>query len=139
MPTALVVTVLLTHRGRGLSRKDLIAKFEWLRNEITKRGGKVATPDVAKGEENTGKLIDSAISVLGNLVGKQKNVLEPVYTPNHRFELSLYRNQIIHLFVNDGLVACGIYSYIKHNPQAIINKKDLLADVAFLSSLLKLV
>lgn len=45
MPTAVVGTVLLTSRGRGLGRRELITKFEWLREQIIKRGGKVATPE----------------------------------------------------------------------------------------------
>lgn len=44
LPTAIVVSVLLTHKGRGISRTELITKFEWLRDQIKARGGKVATP-----------------------------------------------------------------------------------------------
>ncbi len=68
--------------------------------------------ETPRGELNTGELVETAISVLGNLIGKQKNVLEPVYTPKNRFELSYYRNQVIHLFVNEGMVACSVYARI---------------------------
>ncbi len=44
MPTAIVVTVLLTHKGRGVSKRELVRSFEHLRNEILSRKGRVATP-----------------------------------------------------------------------------------------------
>jgi hypothetical protein len=53
MPSAIIGTILLTIRARGITRKDLIEKFIWLRQEILKRGGKVATPD-SKSDQNTG-------------------------------------------------------------------------------------
>lgn len=37
MPTSIVVTAILTHRGRGISKKDLESKFIWLRELILKR------------------------------------------------------------------------------------------------------
>lgn len=136
LPTAIVVSVLLTHRGRGISRRDLITKFEWLREEIKKRGGKVATPDTPFA--NTGQLIDTALVVLGNLVTKQKNVLEPILTPSKRFELSYYRNQILHLFMNEGLIACALYSRVHLSSDHAVLFQDLLRDVTFLSQLLKM-
>jgi len=40
-----------------------------------------------------------AIQVLKDLVGERKDLLEPVYYALKRFEMSLYRNQVIHLFI----------------------------------------
>src|SRR5688572_20477947 len=78
------------------------------------------------------QLVEAALNVLGSLVVRQKNVLEPVITPAKRFvitfvvpaaqlvyqELSYYRNQIIHLFINEGIIACGLYKHVKINPDA---------------------
>ncbi len=83
-------------------------------------------------------------------MGKQKNVLEPVFTPDKRFvkliflfgshfqELAYYRNQIIHLFVNEGVVAASIYKHVKLNYEKSVSKSELLNSVSFLSQLLKI-
>lgn len=42
MPAALVGTVLLTIRGRGVGKAELVQRVGWLRNAIEARGGKVA-------------------------------------------------------------------------------------------------
>jgi len=137
MPTAIVVTAILTHRGRGISRAELIRKFQWIRDMIVQRGGKVATV-ATDDSKHTGQIIDVSLNVLGNLIGKQKNVLEPVFVPAKRFELSFYRNQIVHLFVNEGLLACSIYARNRKKLDTVIDTSQLLQDVAFLSRLLKL-
>jgi glycerol-3-phosphate O-acyltransferase len=53
--------------------------------------------------------VDAALNVLGSMISRQKNVLEPVIMPAKRFELSYYRNQIVHLFVNEGMISCSLY------------------------------
>eukprot|EP01114_Cavostelium_apophysatum_P020927 TRINITY_DN7157_c0_g1_i1.p1 TRINITY_DN7157_c0_g1~~TRINITY_DN7157_c0_g1_i1.p1 ORF type:complete len:731 (+),score=200.79 TRINITY_DN7157_c0_g1_i1:88-2280(+) len=135
LPPAILVSVMLTHRGRGISRPELIQKFEWLSDQIKKRGGKVATPDAA---HNTGQLIDTTLKVIGSLITKQKNVLQPVFTPAKRFELAYYRNQILHLFMNEGLVACSLYSNLRLRTDVSVDQTRLLEDVAFISMLLKM-
>lgn len=49
LPTSLIVTVLLTHHGRGISKTLLVEKVRWLREEIQRRGGHVAhhTDDIS--------------------------------------------------------------------------------------------
>jgi glycerol-3-phosphate O-acyltransferase len=42
MPTALIGTILLTLRGRGVGRDELIQKVNWLKHEILRKGCKVA-------------------------------------------------------------------------------------------------
>lgn len=133
MPTALVVTVLLTHYGRGLSREQLIEKVRWLRMQVISRGGKVAT----FGSKNTAAVVDAAVNVLGNLIGKPNQTLVPVLTPSKRFELSYYRNQIIHIFVSEAVVACAVYSHTRLDTAAVVQKGQLLEDVKWLSRLLK--
>lgn len=50
---SLVGTLLLTLRGRGVGRSELICKVDWLRQEILDRGGHVA--DFV---EETGVIVD---------------------------------------------------------------------------------
>lgn len=42
MPSALVGTVILTLRGRGVGRSELIRRVDWLTRVINKKGGQVA-------------------------------------------------------------------------------------------------
>jgi hypothetical protein len=42
MPSALVGTTLLTLRGRGVGKDELVRKVNWLKKEIIKKGGRVA-------------------------------------------------------------------------------------------------
>lgn len=137
MPAALVGTILLTLRGRGVGRNELIRKVKWLKDEIILRGGKVAE----SGRSSTEVLVDRAVGVLRDLVGKRYDILESVYYPLRRFELSYYRNQVIHLFVPECIVSVAMYATIKaggpvKNQRTPI-KSRLLNDVKFLSMLLR--
>ncbi|CAI2177610.1 8662_t:CDS:10 [Funneliformis geosporum] len=89
MPTALVGTVILTLRGRGVGRKELIRRVEWLRAAITAKGGRVADFSGM----SIGDIVDRAINVLKDLIKERKELLEPVFYAEKRFELSFYRNQ----------------------------------------------
>lgn len=42
MPSALVGTVILTLRGRGVGRSELIRRVDWLRKIIQDKGGHVS-------------------------------------------------------------------------------------------------
>ncbi|KAJ3115060.1 hypothetical protein HK098_007075, partial [Nowakowskiella sp. JEL0407] len=55
-----------------------------------------------------------AIQNLKDLVGHRMDLLESVYYPVKRFELSFYRNQVIHLFIQEAIVAVGLYATIKN-------------------------
>ncbi|KAF9169199.1 hypothetical protein BGX21_010847 [Mortierella sp. AD011] len=136
MPTALVGTVILTLRGRGVGRSELIRRVEWLKREILSKGGRVAN---FSGME-TGEVVDRALGVLKDLVAVQKNLIEPVFYAVKRFELSFYRNQLIHLFVHEAIVAVTMYTRIKiggAKSTQRISYTDLLNEVTFLSRLLK--
>lgn len=67
MPTALVGTVLLTLRGRGVGRNELIRRVKWVKAEILAKGAKVAE----SASSSTEVLVDRAVSVLSDLVGKR--------------------------------------------------------------------
>ncbi|KAI8924622.1 hypothetical protein BC831DRAFT_464859 [Entophlyctis helioformis] len=137
MPTALVGTALLTLRGRGVGRNELIRKVKWIRKEILSKGGSVAE----FGDVPLSVILDRAITVLGDLIGRRTDLLEPVYYPGKRFELSFYRNQVIHLFVAESIVSLAIYATIKAGgpikAQRVPITPNLVDDVSFLSQLLK--
>ncbi|KAG0018533.1 hypothetical protein BGZ81_010189 [Podila clonocystis] len=136
MPTALVGTVILTLRGRGVGRNELIRRVDWLKKEILSKGGRVAN---FSGME-TGEVVDRALGVLKDLVALQKNLLEPVFYAVKRFELSFYRNQLIHLFIHEAIVAVTMYTRIKiggAKSTQFIGQTELLNEVTFMSRLLK--
>ena len=54
MPGALIGTVILTLRGRGVGRSELIRRVEWLRDRITAKGGHVAE----FGNRTTAEVVD---------------------------------------------------------------------------------
>ena len=107
MPTALVGTVLLTLRGRGVGKSDLIRKVDWLSQKIISRGGRVAH---LRGLE-TEPVVERALEVLGpGLVGRVDGLAEPTYYAVDRFELSFYRNMTIHLFISEAVISAALYT-----------------------------
>ncbi|KAJ3139084.1 hypothetical protein HK100_012001 [Physocladia obscura] len=137
MPTALVGTILLTLRGRGVGHDELVRKIEWLKKGIEMRGGSAAD----FGGKSTGWVVDRAIQVLKDLIGQRTDLLEPVYYPVKRFELSYYRNQVIHLFINEAILSCALYATVKQggpiHVQRVKINPDLERDCSFVSKLLK--
>ncbi|KAI8057148.1 acyltransferase-domain-containing protein [Syncephalis plumigaleata] len=138
MPTALVGTVILTLRGRGVGRSELIRRVNWLRRAIIRKGGRVAY----FGNMSTGDIVDRAVQVMRELVSvqKDKDILEPVFYTNHRFELSFFRNQVIHLFLSEAIISASMYVQIKIGgikSAQRIHHNALRDNAAFLSRLLK--
>ncbi|KAL1920575.1 uncharacterized protein VTP21DRAFT_952 [Calcarisporiella thermophila] len=139
MPTSLVGTVLLTLRSRGVARNELIRRVEWLRREILAKGGNVAD----FGDKTVSEIVERAIEVLKGLVAmnKEKDLLEPIYYATKRFELSYYRNQLMHLFVPEAILSVSLYTQVKFGGSKSTQRMpytQLLDKVIFLSSLLKL-
>ncbi|CAG8590188.1 6313_t:CDS:10 [Funneliformis mosseae] len=99
----------------GVGRKELIRRVEWLRAAILAKGGRVADFSGM----SIGDIVDRAINVLKDLIKERKELLEPVFYAEKRFELSFYRNQ------------GGAKSTQR------LHISTLLDEVAFLSQLLK--
>ncbi|KAJ3360646.1 hypothetical protein GGF32_008262 [Allomyces javanicus] len=131
MPSALVGTVILTLRGRGVSRTDLVTKVEWLRHQVLLKGGKVAEFGDA-----TEVIVDRVLAILGSdMIGERKDLLEPVYFVKKRFELSWYRNQTIHLFITESILCAVLEVLLREHTN--VSRQRLLQDVSFLSQLLR--
>ncbi|CAG8445599.1 13588_t:CDS:10 [Dentiscutata erythropus] len=136
MPTALVGTVVLTLRGRGVGRNELIRRVDWLKAAILTRGGRVKDFYGM----STAEIVDRAIAVLKDLIVERKDLLEPVFYAEKRFELSFYRNQVMHLFVSEAIISVAMYTKIKQGgakPAQRLNRATLLKEIEFLSQLLK--
>lgn len=133
MPTALVGTVLLTLRGRGVGKAELVRRLDWLSERVRAKGGRVAhfyrSP--------TEMVVDRALDVLGpKLVGETPGLAEPTYHAVDRFQLSFYRNMLIHLFITEALVSVAMYTKIKQGggpTNQRIGYEALRTQVSFLS------
>ncbi|KAL8684679.1 MAG: hypothetical protein Q9224_006191, partial [Gallowayella concinna] len=100
MPTALIGTVLLTLRGRGVGKSELIRRVDWLSARVRAKGGRVAHFAGAP----TSTIIERGLDVLGSgLVGTIDDLPETTYCAVDRFQLSFYRNMTIHLFISEAL------------------------------------
>ncbi|KAH0365805.1 acyltransferase-domain-containing protein, partial [Aureobasidium melanogenum] len=137
MPTALVGTVLLTLRGRGAGKSELVRRVDWLTERVKKQGGRIAH---FSGLPTT-VVVERALEVLGpNLVGEYRNLPEKTYYAADRFQLSFYRNMTIHLFVSEALVSAALYTKVKlgGGPEnQSISYNDLYDYVYFLSQLFR--
>lgn len=110
MPTALIGTVLLTLRGRGVGEAEMIRRVEWLGERVRAKGGRVAH----FGGTATAAVVERGLEVLGkDLVGVVEGLPEPTYFAVDRFQLSFYRNMTIHLFISEALVCASMYSRVK--------------------------
>ncbi|KAJ5619957.1 hypothetical protein N7510_003941 [Penicillium lagena] len=137
MPTALVGTVLLTLRGRGVGKGELVRRLDWLCDRVRAKGGRVAhfyrSP--------TEMVVDRALDVMGpKLVGEVAGLVEPTYYAVDRFQLSFYRNMLIHLFITEALVSAAMYTKIKQGggpANQRITYEALRNQVSFLSQLFR--
>jgi 1-acyl-sn-glycerol-3-phosphate acyltransferase len=110
MPTALVGTILLTLRGRGVGKSELVRRVNWLSDRVRAQNGRLAHFSTT----NTAAVVDRALEVLGpNLVGRVDGLPEETYFAEDRFQLSFYRNMTIHLFVSQALVCAALYLKVK--------------------------
>lgn len=137
MPTSLIGTVLLTLRGRGVGKTELIRRVDWLSERVRAQGGRVAH----FGGLPSSIVVERTLEVLGpKLVGVQTDLAEETYFAVDRFQLSFYRNMTIHLFVSQALVAASIYTVVKAGSSSdnhTITYPALLSQVAFLSQLFR--
>lgn len=133
MPTALVGTILLTLRGRGVGKAELIRRVDWLSERVRVKGGRVAHFYRAPTEQ----VVDRALDVLGpKLVGLISGLVEPTYYAVDRFQLSFYRNMTIHLFITEALVSAAVYTRVKQGGGPLnqrITYDALREQVSFLS------
>ena len=137
MPTALIGTVLLTLRGRGVGKFELIRRVEWLSDRVRNKGGRVAH----FAGSPTEVVVNRGLEVLGSgLVGVVNGLPETTYYAVDRFQLSFYRNMTIHLFISEALVSAAMYTRVKQGggpANQDITFEALYDQVSFLSQLFR--
>ncbi|KAI2472476.1 acyltransferase-domain-containing protein [Annulohypoxylon bovei var. microspora] len=137
MPTALIGTVLLTLRGRGVGMSELMRRIKWLIARVGAKGGRVAH----FGNAPLSDVVERGLDVLGkDLVGVVQGLAEPTYYAVDRFQLSFYRNMTIHLFISEALISASMYTRVKLGggpAHQEISYSTLREQVLFLSSLFR--
>ena len=137
MPTALIGSVLLTLRGRGVGKSELIRRVDWLSERVRSKGGRVAH----FGGAPTEVVVDRGLDVLGpGLVGVVDGLPEITYYAVDRFQLSFYRNMTIHLFISEALVSAAMYTRVKQGggpKNQSISFQGLYEQVSFLSQIFR--
>ena len=74
------------------------------------------------------------------MTGEIKGLAEPTFFARDRFQLSFYRNQVIHLFVSEVIISAALYIKIKQGggpANQKISYRELWSQCEFLSQLLK--
>jgi len=140
--TSLVATVILAYR-KGITFEDLVTNVDWLREDIGEQpNGFVAY------EGTTQDLVKHGLKLLENVVGKLRNAYMPIANSagaksNDKCRqcilvLDYYRNQLIHLYAQDGIIACALSSLLNKLDMTLdgIQKKDLVREASFLKKLL---
>ncbi|MCJ1283227.1 hypothetical protein MMC26_002555 [Xylographa opegraphella] len=137
MPTALVGCVLLTLRGRGVGMSELVRRVDWLCDRVRGNGGRVAHFNGIP----TSDVVQRAIEVLGpDLVNTVDGLLEPTYYAVDRFQLSFYRNQIVHLFISESVLSLSLYTTVKRGggpSDQLMSYAALYKQAEFLSQLFR--
>jgi len=137
MPTALVGTVLLTLRSRGVGKSELVRRVNWLCQRVLAQNGRIAH----FAQNSTETVVERALDVLGpKLVGRVEGLSEDTYFAVDRFQLSFYRNMTIHLFVSQALICAAVYTHVKFGgteEAQRISYAELKHYVLFLSQLFR--
>ncbi|KNC49199.1 glycerol-3-phosphate acyltransferase [Thecamonas trahens ATCC 50062] len=146
VPSAVVGTILLTHYKRGLALKDLAQCVTWLRNEVRKRGFRVAARARGSFESDVAQLVNRVLSSRDSgssneMVKKFRGdtLLFGLYTPEERMLLVFYRNQLMHVFVPEALVCAALYALERKRGEfpARVSGRDLRRYTHFLVQLFR--
>eukprot|EP00668_Euglena_longa_P033189 GGOE01042721.1.p1 GENE.GGOE01042721.1~~GGOE01042721.1.p1 ORF type:complete len:631 (-),score=183.11 GGOE01042721.1:202-2094(-) len=139
-PGVLVATVLATEPIRGIAEVDLQRQVEAIREEVEVRGGLVAPLEHGLSEA----IEQVVIKVLGmekqnhQLVKRHKNfIMLSLWTPPEQLELSMMRNQLIHVFVLEGFVCVSMYAAEKSVFPCCVRREALRQSCTFLMHLFK--
>jgi len=115
-PAALVATALLTNRHRGIVEKDLVEQARTILSSLERLGAPLAPPIL----DETGQLREEAVRETIRLFLDGKLIVEhpsdathsaaPIYSvpDERRIALEYYKNNILHFFVPNALIASAL-------------------------------
>lgn len=140
MPSALLGTVLLTTRKSGLLRDELLHRVRWLIMRTREKKANLCLPKDFEEltMEDIGSVVDNAVNVLGpGLISiENKKVVMPVYRAVDEFRLSYYRNQTVHLFIQEAVTCVALVALAEPSFEKRVAIGDICAKGRFLLLLL---
>ncbi len=110
MSTSMVASILLMHR-KGISEEMLVDRVEWLSRELKARNAETGgvSPEAAAIS------VKNAVNLLDTIVNRKKDIFELSISPKYDYKnillLSYYRNNLMHVFFLESVVACALTSF----------------------------
>ena len=109
MPPSICASVLLMHR-KGITRDELVKQVEFVLNLLKQRNA------ITPAYWNSAKTwVKKGTYHLNETVGSKKDIIEPRVTPNVDYKnillLSYYRNNLIHLFINEAFITWSLFGF----------------------------
>lgn len=136
MPTSICASILLMHR-KGISEDELQKQVEYLISALRVR--KAIIPSYCNRAENC---VKKGTFHLNETVGKKKDIFEPRVIPKVDYKnillLSYYRNNLIHLFINEAFISCSLFGFGHHlSWKGGVTREDLFEKVIYITNLLR--
>jgi 1-acyl-sn-glycerol-3-phosphate acyltransferase len=136
MPTNICASLLLMHR-KGISEDELVKQIDWLVKELKHRN--VDMPSYC----NDSKIcMTKGTYHLNETVGKKKDIFQPRVIPKIDYKnillLGYYRNNLIHIFLNEAFIACSLFGFGHHDSwKEGVGRQALWEKTEFISKLLQ--
>lgn len=136
MPTSICASILLMHR-KGISEDELIKQVGYLIDVLKSKNA--ILPSYCNRAESC---VKKGTYHLNETVSKKKDIFEPRVIPKVDYKnillLSYYRNNLIHLFINEAFISCALFGFGHHKCwEQGVDRKDLFDKVIFISTLLR--
>lgn len=92
---------------KGIDQESFVKRFQWLYYEIKARNAELSLKN-----KPTMKLIMSYVNYISDFIENKKEILGPslIAKSNQQSILMLcyYRNNLAHLFINEGEIGCAL-------------------------------
>jgi glycerol-3-phosphate O-acyltransferase len=124
------------HR-KGISQDELKKQVEYLISALKVRNAII--PSYCKRPENC---LEKGTFHLSQTMVRKKDIFEPRVTPKVDYKnillLSYYRNNLIHLFINEAFISCSLFGFGHHlSWKGGITRGALFEKVIFITNLLR--
>lgn len=110
MPTNILASILLMHR-KGVSEELLIARSDWLAQELLKRNKRIGSLS----DTSAHIPVRNGIKLLENIVRKRKDMFNLSITPKEDYKnlllLGYYRNALLNTFASEAIMISALASF----------------------------
>ena len=110
MSTNIIASILLMHR-KGVSEEILIARSDWLAQELLKRNKRIGSLS----DTSAHIPVRNGIKLLENIVRKRKDMFNLSITPKEDYKnlllLGYYRNALLNTFASEAIMISALASF----------------------------